>query len=213
MTESLPVPYPVQHIENGSMDSVRSALPDESFLILRDLYQKSFPVNANDCSSILNYAITDKFNILSGFSDVGESLANKIRSEFKSGNNIYNFDNMAMSLKSRDLTYTRICRALIHILLGIDTEFMETVKYDNFPSYARILGFNKTGREFLSSAKSKSNIPIISNCSDDYNMLDDIRKKIFEYDIKATRIYNNIVYSRYKTQLKDDFRSRPLIHM
>lgn len=197
-------------IEKGNFSDVRHAIPEAAYGVFQDIYQKTFPINANDCSILLDYAVTDKFNKLSVYSDVGEALANKIRLYFSNAEKSYRWNDIAIALKSRDLTYTRVCRGLIHILLGIDSEFITSVRNAGFPSYVRILGFNEKGREFLSFAKKDSLIPIISNCSDDYNKLDDMQRLLFEYDIKATRIYNSIVYSRYGIQLKDDYRCRPL---
>lgn len=200
-----------QLIENGHPEDAKTAIPPSVYSILQNNYGKKFPLNSDAFSSLINYAIEDKFDRIADFSDVGEALANKIRRYFKSPDRAFSFSDIAMALKSKDITYTRICRAIIHILLDIDSDLISRIRNAGFPSYARILASNETGRIFLSSVKEICTIPIISNCRRDFSKLDDVQESIFGYDLKATEIYNNIVRSRFGTQLKDDFRSRPLM--
>lgn len=189
---------------------IKTSLDDAVLEILSEAEGKYLPVYPNDADSLLSYAAAVNYSALSSISDVGESLAAKIRSEF-SHISFQCFEAFAAKLKSRELTYTRICRALIHILLNIKQSDIDMLAASGYPAYARVIGFNKTGRYFLSSVKKSASLPIISNCADEYGSLPPAQKYLFDKDILATRIYNNILYSKYKTAPVDDFRSRPII--
>lgn len=194
---------------NG-LDGIKDMLDDAVFKILSDACGRSIPVYPDDADALLSYAIAADYDRLSDYADVGESLAAKIRAEF-SRDPLIRFEDFASKLKSRELTCTRIYRSLIHILLGIKQSDADMLAASGYPAYARVLGFNKTGRDFLSSVKKTASLPIISNCADIYGSLPPAQKYLFDKDILATRVYANIVYSKYKTAPVDDFRSRPII--
>ena len=60
----------------------------------------------------------------------------------------FSFSGMCEKIKTKEVTLSRIKRALIRIMLGLDNKHME--KYDNSP-YIRVLGFDKkrTGVSFI----------------------------------------------------------------
>ena len=65
-------------------------------------------------------------------------------------------------LKTRQYTYTRVSRALLHLLLGITDRDMEEYKSAGYAPYARILGFKKDNAKLLSMIKKQSSIPLIT---------------------------------------------------
>lgn len=191
-------------------DGIKDMLGSTALEILSDACGRGMPVYPDDADALLSYAIAADYDRLSDYADVGEALAAKIRAEF-SRDPLIRFEDFVSKLKSRELTYTRICRALVHILLGIKRSDSNMLAASGYPAYARVLGFNRTGREFLSSVKKTASLPIISNCADEYGSLAPAQKYLFDKDILATRVYANILYSKYKTAPVDDFRSRPII--
>lgn len=191
-------------------DGVYTLISEASGRLLSEAYGRTLPVYPDDISGFVNYAIAVGSEGLASVYDVGETLANKIRNAFSvcgSGR----FEEFAAKLKSRELAQTRIRRALIHILLDLRQSDADRLAAAGYPAYARILGFNDTGREFLSSVKKNASIPIISNCADAYSALPPAQKYLFDKDILASRVYNNLLASKYKTAPADDFRSRAII--
>lgn len=65
----------------------------------------------------------------------------------------------ASVLKTKELTQTRIQRALLHIILGIHQV------PDNVP-YARVLGFRRESSFLLKEIKTNSRIPVITKLAD-----------------------------------------------
>ncbi|MGN0379377.1 MAG: nucleotidyltransferase family protein [Butyrivibrio sp.] len=195
-------------VNSGISDHVRKFMPEGVFDILQSRGAFKRPVTADDMSSLLYYALSVNRDSLEKYSDAGTSLANRLRLIMNNASfHSSSFTDIAMSLKSADITYTRVCRALCHIILGITADDITGVKASGCCSYARILGFNDTGRAFLSSVKKTSQIPIISNCKDDSSALNGISSRVFQIDKTSADIYNRIVYDISGRKIKDDFRS------
>ena len=71
---------------------------------------------------------------------------------------------------------------LIHILCNFTKE---QAKSFNKISYIRILGFNNSGREYLSTIKKDTQVPIISKIAKNMD-------KMLEFEIETTKIYDII---------------------
>lgn len=108
---------------------------------------------------LLNQSILLNRNFLHEYSDIDEKLSNRINNLFSSGN-YYNFNGLAAELKSKNYTYTRICRSLIHILLGIKDNDIKSA------DVCRVLAFNKAGGKFLKDIRDKSGIKLICDLSE-----------------------------------------------
>lgn len=118
----------------------------------------------------------------------GEGLGNRLR---KSAIKARTFDELIELTKSKRYTYTRISRLIFQVLLGIDN-----FDYSN-PDCIRVLGFNYKGRELLREMRNskdyednedsiKQNLDIVTNINK-YN-----KKENFDFEIKATNLYNAI---------------------
>ncbi len=191
-------------------ESIRDWVDEESMRLLSSARERTLPVCTGDTDSLLSYAIAINSGKLNRIYDVSEALANRIEKVCSSRPGI-GFEELADALSSRELTRARICRGLAHILLDIRRSDVTRLVNAGYPAYARILGFNRKGREFLSSVKKSASVPLISNCADAYAALSPDRKYLFDKDILATNIYNNILRAKYGTAPADDFRSRPVI--
>jgi len=58
--------------------------------------------------------------------------------------------------------------------------------------------------------KKASQVPIITRSAEIYKSTDSTGLSMFSYDIKATDIYRNMVYNKYKISIKTDFE-QPVI--
>ncbi len=177
-------------LESGQNSS--EFLPEEVSDLLLDMENKGTLrfTSANDFSRLLYYKLLSEKN--KGFSkylDVSPDLSDKII-----GNLLHytSFTDFITKLKSKDLTYTRISRALLHILLGMTSENLSLYSADrsSFTSYARILGFNKNASPLLKKIQECSSIPVISTLSDSYKMLDDTSYMLLSETISASNIYD-----------------------
>ena len=95
-----------------------------------------------------NLAKDDCIRALCGYADITPELASRIISLHAPSDT---FSQLVLKVKSRQYTYSRVCRCLMHIVLNIDAGMPE--RYRTLP-YVRILGFDKrTGLPFFYQEK------------------------------------------------------------
>ena len=117
---------------------------------------------------------------------------------------------MISVIKSRDYTFTRISRALCHILLNIKKSDMDI--YKNNIKYSKLLGFRKSSSDLLKTIKNRSELLNITKPADAKDILinDNGAYLLFMSEIYAAYIYNSIYYDKYKTELKNPY-SREIV--
>ena len=108
------------------------------------------------------------------------------------------FEQFCELLKTKEVTYSRISRALLHVLLNISTDDDYSI------SYARMLGFRKEHAELLSLKKKTSSIPLISKCTEEFPML----KK----DIFASNLYESVITQKLKQPVINEYE-HPIIRI
>lgn len=114
-------------------------------------------------------------------------------------NGVFSFGSLCEHIKTKEVPLSRIKRALVRIMLGLDKKHME--KYSNAP-YIRVLGFDKKGQEYLSYIRKTVEVPLITKTADYKEMLLD--------DIHAANIYNMIVAGKYGVKEFGDFVRGPV---
>ena len=130
-----------------------------------------------------------------GYLDCSEELSSKIKKYLPEYRSYSQFCDL---LKSKNLTYTRISRTLLHILLNMKTPATFSVPMPQRTltiPYARLLGFRKDASEVLSAIKKNSSIPLISNVADAMTLLTEEGADMLLQDIYACDVYE-AVYSQ-----------------
>ncbi len=140
-------------------------------------------------SEKLRYALALKDrNELCAYAGIYPDLADKI---IKKLNSYTDFSGFIDSLKSKDLTYTYISRALLHILLDIREECLDIFSNDfSFCPYLRILGIKKEAAELLHSFGSNASVPVISRLGEAKKLLDASGYDLLMHEIRAADIYH-----------------------
>jgi predicted nucleotidyltransferase len=179
-------------LENGNtkLHALKSHMPQGAYAVLDDYYCKgnSF-IYPNDFSQILIYKLLQPGNDKTAFAefyDVGEQLSNTIYNHVM---DFTNFNEFALACKSKNLTYTRVCRSLMHILLDMTQNDADILKENDYSHYARLLGFSQKGQTLLKSIKANSSIPIITKPVSALKQLDKVSVMSLSKDIYAANIY------------------------
>lgn len=95
------------------------------------------------------------------------------------------------------MTYTRVSRNLLHILLNIYQEDIEKFCQKDYVYYARILGLKKESAPLLSAIKANSSIPLISKLSDAAQIISSENgRKMISQDIQASHVYDVISHQK-----------------
>lgn len=168
-------------------------MPASSFHLIEENFDAL--VFDNDISQILLYRLLqvyhsrDSKTIFSVFADCTNDLSNKIC------NNLYNyesFDQFRLALKSKDITYSRISRVLLHILLDIRKEDYSLGIALNYSPYLRVLGFRKDSSKIFSFIKQNGAVPMITKMANSRKELSNDAFKILSKDIFAGDIYSQL---------------------
>ena len=115
------------------------------------------------------------------------------------------FTDFCQLLKTKDLTYTRISRALLHILLQITKEQYEVGKSLSLIPYLRILGFRKDATLLLQKMKKQSSVPMITKVRKAKEQIEDNAMWMLEQDLFASNIYRQRIIANKKSVPKNDY--------
>ncbi len=118
--------------------------------------------------------------------DVTEGLEYRIK---YAGENSGTFEELLENICTKRYPQTRIQRILFSLLTGLTKKDNELFWKYGGPQYARILGFNKTGRLLLSEMKKISSIPVITKTADFKNSCNKLLTRMLEIEAQATDMY------------------------
>ena len=190
---------------SGILNELEDQVPSCCLELLKDYHRVSYPVYQNDFSIILKYKLLNKRpEHLLRYMDVSEELANRICSRL---DNYFNYKQFCDLLKTREITQTRVNRALLHIMLGIKKSDESEYINSGFHYYARLLGCRKDKEKLLSYISTKSTLPLLARLSAD-SSLPAAGQKMLRNDILASNLYASVVTDKYKTAYQNEYRQR-----
>ena len=176
-----------------------SQVPDCCVSLYKENYQLRYPVSANDFSILLKYKLLQETKeSLTEYMDVSKDLANRILNKL---NQFVSFEQFCELLKTKETTYSRISRALIHILLDIKADDMSDI------AYARVLGFQLGDSDVLSQIKKHASIPLITKLAA-VNDLSTDAKTMLEKDILSSNLYESVIADKFQTAFKNEFEQQ-----
>ncbi len=143
-------------LKNNQLENIKSVIPDNSYNIFSECISKgTAPILFNDFSPFLHYKLrTTSIDELSEILDITEGLENRILKTSKSN---YFISDIVAKVKTKRYTYTKIQRALLHIILNFKKKEIQNIKY------IRVLGFRKQSQQLISALNKNSCIPVITN--------------------------------------------------
>lgn len=162
-------------------------------------------LDSNDFSDLLYYKLISEQNDgYTKYLDVNEDLSNRILGNLESYTDI---DSFCDSLKTKNLTYTRISRCLFHILLNITKENMDKYKNSDFTAYGRILGSKKESSALLASIRENAALPMLYRLKDAQKTLSPLELSLFNETLSGTSVYNRIAGNNTGSE----YRLKPVI--
>ncbi len=167
-------------IEEHRFSELKAQLPEGNVDMFFQIFEQRFPIYANDFSLLLKYRLLNETkSSLAEYEDVSEELANRI---YNQQNQFENFEQFCQLLKTKELTFTRISRALLHIVLSIKKRSASDV------SCARVLGFALDDATIMSTIKKYSKIPLVTKLT----ATDDLSE-----DIYASNLYEAVLANKF----------------
>ena len=173
-------PHAVRRIDCPSAGQRREALKDCPPKDQRVL----FP---DDLSGALLHALCAETDY-SAFLDVSVDLSNRIRNLLP---RYTTYTEFASLLKTRNVTYTGVCRALLHILLGMRQETMARFDRDfGLCGWIRPLGMRRDAAPLLHKIKRAADVPFLDRLSTADQTLSPDLYAYLEEELRAELLYD-----------------------
>lgn len=170
------------------LDILASHLP----AVTHPAYTGAVPVFVDDFSELLNAAVL-QLQATFSIADLSPELAARLA---KPPYFPLSFEERIQALKTRQLTYTRVSRALLHLVLGMCEEDISRWKDEGYALYARILGFRRQSSPLLSCLHKKSSIPLITKMADAAQNLSPSALALLEQEVYASHLYQTVRMKR-----------------
>ena len=206
--------------DSGSYSNIKGNVPEAVYSFIADNFNRRLPVYHDDMSQLLQHKRLFSNTADPNGNPDGKKYGNINPNGKYTGTEIYDMSteienrlkklpvndtisNVAGALKTRNYTYTRVCRALVHYIFGVTGEEFQREKADGYIRYARLLSFRKDSGAMLKEIKSKATVPVITKMADTAPEI--IGSLQMKYDLMATNIYNNMIYNKFGEILPNDF--------
>lgn len=169
--------------------AISPALPEPQEKIWLDILSQKRLLYARDLSKELRYRLLlDEPGGFAQYAEVNRELSDKLR---KCCLNFSDWDSLCDALKSKELTYSRISRALCRILLSLRQDDLLRARSADYVPYARILGFRRQSVPLLSAIRKNSGIPLLSKLADARHLLPPDSLRMLQQDILAAHVYES----------------------
>lgn len=179
----------------GNAEELARQIPSASLKLLQDTYLKSYPIFSDDFSLLLQHSLlAGEDTGFTAYSDIDSELSDRIVKLLPKYSDFRSFCDL---LKSKNRTYVRISRSLLHILLDIRKESLQQYGKEGWIFYARMLGFRESAAPLLSAIKKNAGIPLLSKLADAEKQLAPTGLSMLEKDIYASHIYQSIVRNKF----------------
>lgn len=198
--------------EEDSLASCKAHIPSECFVPFDAEIHASSPMAENDFSLPLHYKLLSEMeNGFSEYLDCTPDLSDKICNYIPS---YTGFTDLCDRLKSKDVTYTRLSRVLLHILLNIKTpdSYRDPFAQRKLSvPYARLLGFRGSASALLKKLKQNSQIPLLTKLADAEALLSREGYAFFKQDLFCASVYEAAVCAKKRGAALNEFRQSPII--
>ena len=192
---------------NFNTSALSDHLPESVASIIKENADRLL-LSQDTLSLLLKYKLLSEINNLDHYADVMPDLADKIK---KNLNCYETFSQFTDLLKSKDLTHTRITRALTHILLNITQDMYTNAKANDYAAHARVLGFHKRALPLLSEIGKNTSIPLITKLADARTQLSEHDYTLLEHDIFCSHVYESIIADKTGTPFQNEFTRQIVI--
>lgn len=186
------------------LSKVRSSVPEDVYELLTDNYYKSYPITEEDFAQILIYKLlSESSSSLASYVDISPDLADRL---MNIQNTYLSIAELTKQIKTRNVTHTRINRALAHLLLNIKDDALVDYMQNGCSFYARVLGLRRSSSHLLRRITDIGHIPVITKVTKAESQLEPLGRQMLSEDIFAAHIYNQAVYGKYNTELVNEYR-------
>lgn len=193
-----------------NLDFIRSYVPATTYQILeKEFTEGRGPISWDDfIRPLAHLVLSQPAEEIRRYYEIGEGLEHRIvqslKESWQSGEPA-GFNRIAERIQTRRYTKTRVQRSLLRILLSHDSQRMNQTILAQGPSYIRVLGFSRKGRQLLQKMKKTARLPIITKVTRDHTAM-------LEMDLQATACYALAYRTADLRQINRDFYEPPIMY-
>lgn len=169
-------------------------------------------MTVEDFSAALGFALLDTPpERFCEYADLNSDLADRIARFLPRYQGWQSFTDL---LKTRQMTRSRISRALLHLLLRIRREQARQWVAQGYAYYARALGFRRTAAPLLTAIKQKSSVLLLTKMADAKRSLDsrfpeaarqEYARQLLETDLRAACLYETMAAVRWDRRPENEY--------
>lgn len=148
-----------------------------------------YTCNQNKMWQFLKFRILTEPN-LNQYVTVDEGIETRLKKMAMQANSIKEFVSL---VKTKRITYNRLHRMLIHLLIGFTKLDHDSLTLD----YLSILGFNQKGQSYLKAVKKDIELPFRNP-----------KSKIYQYEILACYLYDEFMNSH---EISFELQNKPIV--
>lgn len=189
---------------SDNISTIKASVPKSVYNYFIDNHFTTYPITIEDFAPIIKYKLlTENSSELSKYLDLSSDIADRIKNTDMQDKSI---TELSQSIKTKNITLTRVNRALIHILLNIRKEPFQEYLDDSVVYYLRLLGMKKEASHLIRKIKSQGRLPVITKVGGADKQLDTLGMRMLNQDILATHLYNQVVYDKFKTTIPNEYK-------
>jgi len=157
--------------------------------VITELYVHP-PISEDNMTLLLKYKLLSlQAKGVGDFLEGTRDLSNRI---YKQMDNFDSISELCTALNTKEMTYARLSRLMMHIILGIKQESMDYLKSNPVP-YIRVLGFRRDSSILLGMLKQNAHAQTITSVKEAEKMLPEDKLPILEFDIYARELFKTVV--------------------
>lgn len=181
---------------------ISAQVPDEASAFFVSSLRNNGYLSEEVLDDLLIYRIMyEDAESLSQYLDVSGNLAERI---INCRNEISGFTQAASLLKTKELTQTRIQRALLHSILQIREAPLSV-------PYSRVLGFRKESSPLLKEIKKNSALPVLTKLADSDALLDETGKRLLSETTAASNLYEKLLCKKNGQKFIHEYQKQLVI--
>ena len=176
--------------------------------VINELYAHQ-PISEDNMTLLLKYKLLSlQARGVGDYLEGTRDLSNRI---YKNLDNYDSISELCAALNTKEMTYARLSRLMMHIILGIKQESMDYLKENPIP-YIRVLGFRRDSSILLGMLKEHAHTQIVTSVKEAEKMLDENNLSVLEVDIYARELFKTVAEQGHSksTPLYNDY-NQPLI--
>ncbi len=162
--------------------------------------EAGYQLVSEDFWSMCAYALRDKWDTLEEYKDVSEELAGVFR---KNWNEAISFSDFVNRCKTKNITMSRVKRAVFQVLLGVKKT---DVREEKLP-YIRLLGMRQGAAPLLGEIRDTV---LIGRVAKDKEKLAPEVARLLEQDIRGADLYRSVATAKRGSAMLEEYR-RPVL--